>query len=239
MKTKRKVIAIAIIMELICCGRILYLWEYGWTVYGLGTLLQIFYMLIAMFFIVATVSVIIDRCQNKWKSKEIDEHAYKVAKINRKLQKYNPEWVKEGNSYTRRKDPDWREDRNMIKTYLIRFRNINPAKTTLEICEWCYWLGYHRARLQQKQAEEQQKQAEEQLIYEQAEIIESEQVSTQVYETHLSEPAQTEPDVFHVTGNLETDICTLLKMGVQGKEIAEVLSTSPAKVSRVKKKMEG
>ena len=42
---------------------------------------------------------------------------------------------------------------------------------------------------------------------------------------------------FYPTGNLEEDIKSLLKMGVQGKDIAEVLHTSPAKVSRIKKKI--
>lgn len=234
MKTKRKVIATAIILELICCSRILYLWEYGWT--GLYTLLQIFYTVVAMVLVFAIVSVIIDRCQEKWKCKEIDERAYEVSKLNRKLQKYNSEWIQEGNTYTRRKDPDWQEDKNMIKTYLIRFRNIKPTKSTVEACEWSYWLGYHRATLQYKQA----KAAEEKLIHDEIEEIKDEQMTKEcleyINEIYPKEQEQIET-TFYPTGNLEEDIKSLLKMGVQGKDIAEVLHTSPAKVSRVKKKI--
>lgn len=234
MKTKRKVIATAIILELICCSRILCLWKYGWT--GLYTLLQIFYTVVAMVLVFAIVSVIIDRCQEKWKQREIDERAYEVSKLNRKLQKYNPEWIQEGNTYTRKKDPDWQEDRNMIKTYLIRFRNIKPTKSTVEACEWSYWLGYHRATLQYKQAKE----AEEKLIHDEIEEIKDEQMTKEclqyINEIYPKEQEQIET-TFYPTGNLEEDIKSLLKMGVQGKDIAEVLHTSPAKVSRVKKKI--
>lgn len=234
MKTKRKVIAAAIILELICCIRILCLWEYGWT--GLYTLLQIFYTVIAMVLVFAIVSVVIDRCQDKWKRKEIDERAYEVSRLNKKLQKYNSEWIQEGNTYTRRKDPDWQEDKNMIKTYLIRFRNIKPVKSTVEACEWSYWLGYHRATLQYKQAKE----AEEKLIHDEIEEIKDEKMTKEcleyINEIYPKEQEQIET-TFYPTGNLEEDIKSLLKMGVQGKDIAEVLHTSPAKVSRVKKKI--
>lgn len=234
MKTKRKVIATAIILELICCSRILYLWEYGWT--GLYTLLQIFYTVVAMVLVFAIVSVIIDRYQDGWMRREIDERAYEVSKLNRKLQKYNPEWIQEGNTYTRKKDPDWQEDKNMIKTYLIRFRNIKPTKSTVEACEWSYWLGYHRATLQYKQAKE----AEEKLIHDEIEEIKDEQMTKEclqyINEIYPKEQEQIET-TFYPTGNLEEDIKSLLKMGVQGKDIAEVLHTSPAKVSRVKKKI--
>ncbi len=234
MKTKRNVIATAIILELICCIRILYLWEYGWT--GLYTLLQIFYTVIAMVLVFAIVSVIIDRCQDGWMRREIDERAYEVSRLNKKLQKYNPEWIREGNTYTRRKDSAWQEDKNMIKTYLIRFRNIKPVKSTVEACEWSYWLGYHRATLQHKQA----KAAEEKLIHDEIEEIRDEQMTKEcleyINEIYPREQEQIET-TFYPTGNLEEDIKSLLKMGVQGKDIAEVLHTSPAKVSRVKKKI--
>ena len=234
MKTKRKVIATAIILELICCSRILCLWKYGWT--GLYTLLQIFYTVVAMVLVFAIVSVIIDRCQDRWKCKEIDERAYEVSRLNKKLQKYNSEWIQEGNTYTRKKDPDWQEDRNMIKTYLIRFRNIKPTRSTVEACEWSYWLGYHRATLQYKQA----KAAEEKLIHDEIEEIKDEQMTKEcleyINEIYSKEQEQIET-TFYPTGNLEEDIKSLLKMGVQGKDIAEVLHTSPAKVSRVKKKI--
>lgn len=234
MKTKRKVIATAIILELICCSRILCLWKYGWT--GLYTLLQIFYTVIAMVLVFTIVSVIIDRCQDGWMRREIDERAYEVSKLNRKLQKYNSEWIQDGNAYTRRKDPDWQEDKNMIKTYLIRFRNIKPTKSTVEACEWSYWLGYHRATLQYKQA----KAAEEKLIHDEIEEIKDEQMTKEcleyINEIYSKEQEQIET-TFYPTGNLEEDIKSLLKMGVQGKDIAEVLHTSPAKVSRVKKKI--
>ena len=236
MKTKRNVIAAAIILELICCSRILYLWQYGWTSYGLYTLLQIFYTVVAMVLVFAIVSVIIDRYQDGWMRREIDERAYEVSKLNRKLQKYNPEWIQEGNTYTRKKDPDWQEDKNMIKTYLIRFRNIKPTKSTVEACEWSYWLGYHRATLQYKQAKE----AEEKLIHDEIEEIKDEQMTKEclqyINEIYPKEQEQIET-TFYPTGNLEEDIKSLLKMGVQGKDIAEVLHTSPAKVSRVKKKI--
>ena len=236
MKTKRKVIATAIILELICCSRILCLWKYGWTSYGLYTLLQIFYTVVAMVLVFAIVSVIIDRCQEKWKQREIDERAYEVSKLNRKLKKYNSEWIQEGNTYTRRKDPAWQEDKNMIKTYLIRFRNIKPAKSTVEACEWYYWLGYHRATLQYKQAKE----VEEKLIHDEIEEIKDEKMTKEcleyINEIYPKEQEQIET-TFYPTGNLEEDIKSLLKMGVQGKDIAEVLHTSPAKVSRVKKKI--
>lgn len=238
MKKKQQAIIITVIIELAFLARILYLWEYGWGNYGAYTLLKIIYVLIGMVATFAIVSVIIDRRQSRWQQREIDEHAYEVSRLNKKLKKYNPDWIREGNTYTRKQDPDWREDKNMIKAYLIRFKNVPASKTNVDIGEWCYWLGYHRAKLQQRQ----EKEAEEAFIYEQGEDIKNEQMTNEcleyINEIYPSEEQEEIPDVFRASGNLEEDIKALLKMGVQGKDVAEVLHTSPAKVSRVKKKME-
>lgn len=242
--------ALVAFLEVLLVLRASWMWQEGIAIYGLEAGLRVVGDIFLIVVVLAISSTILDRFGDRWIAKEIDERAGEVTALTRQFKKLDSQWRWEGNTLTREVKKSFKQDFNDMKTYCIRYRHFRFTDQMMDAMKWAYKLGYYRASLESEQIQKeqamQQKQREEEVTLQVME--ESKRYQRQVEQQYRQEferwkaeqeaAAQTVPSIAEEIDQEteEEKVIRYLRLGRTGKEIAEELGFSPAKVSRIRKK---